>query len=346
MLIDLKGVELTSYNDLPHMLLRYALTNTKEIMNSLDWLRAETSRRYELFKGRFRKLDEYNAVAGEGERLPRILVVIDEASELMTDPVYGKTVEHTLGSLARVARAAGIHLIFATQNPVKTVITNEIQNNLNTKIAFAVGEHTHSQVIFKANGAETLLGRGDMIIKRGIHKRRAQCAYIDTLEIERITQFIKDNNTYEFDERFISSVLAYDKDKGAKEAEAEEARKAEEARAREKAHAQQMPLADLKITDDDAAAKTRRAESADTEAMALKHCVLEQRCSISWLQRKLSASFNTVAVVVERLEKMGYVGKQIAGQKNRAILITPEQYNELYPENAITQEEMASTNNE
>jgi len=341
MLIDLKGVELTSYNNIPHMLLKNALTDTKEIMNALAWLRAETTRRYELFKGKYRKLDEYNAEAKDGYKLPRILVIIDEASELMEDRTYGKIVEDTLGSLARIARAAGIHLLFATQNPVKTVITNEIQNNLNTKIAFAVGEYTHSQVIFKANGAESLLGKGDMLIKRNSLKRRAQCAYVDSVETARVTQYVKDNNEYDFDERFIKSVLSYDKDKGAKQEAEEEARRNDELRRFERPV--QVSFPDTRsVPDGEEVGKVKRADSTETEAQALKYCVLEQRCSISWLQRKLSASFNVVATVVERLEKMGYIGKAIAGQKNRVILITPQEYNELYPDNPITSEELSN----
>lgn len=301
-LVDLKLVEMGNFTGLPHMLFKRPLNTVGEVINVIKWLRAETLRRYKILRSyEVRDLSEYRKKAVGGEILPRIVFIVDEANELMTDALGRRTIEDNLASLARMARAAGIHLIFATQNPVKEVITSEIQNNLNVKIAFAVGDYMHSMVIFKAPGAEKLLGNGDMIIKRGSAMSRAQCAYISTGEINAIADYIRENNKAEFDDALIDKILhgengADDADDGTRPG---------------------------KTSGEDADFKLL---VRDTLAVFLKN----NRVSISYAQRKLNRGFNTIAGVMEYLEEKGYV--TVLANKQRALNLTKEQFFEMYPD--------------
>lgn len=309
LLIDLKEVEMALYADLPHMLLRNPLSDPDEIVNALQWIRQEVVDRFNLFKQlHFRNLSEYNKQE-DVEKLPRIVIIIDEASELMENPNVRKTLESTLSSLARISRAAGVHLIFATQNPVKTVITNEIQNNLNTKIAFAVGDYNHSQVIFKAKGAECLLGKGDMYIKRGQEMIRAQCAFVDTPEIEEAVNYIKENNEYSFDEEAIEKIL-----KGTVKQN------------------EQKPSANLQShggTNNNSGEETSSDDPNGPDLLwqALKICVDTNYVSGSYLQRKLKRGYNTIANVLDELASEGYITAVPQGSKEkRELLITKEEF--------------------
>lgn len=316
LLIDLKEVEMAPYAGLPHMLLKEPLSSIPEIVNALKWIREEVVGRFTLFKSlHIRNLTEYNNREGV-EKLPRIVIIIDEASELMSDPNARKTLESTLNSLARIARAAGIHLIFATQNPVKTVITNEIQNNLNTKIAFAVGDYVHSQVIFKAKGAECLLGRGDMYIKRGQEMRRAQCALITTSEIEEAAAYIRENNEYDFNEAEIEKIL--NGNAGASE-ELKTAGLSQVA----KTTANTANAASVQTEQE----PDGDANEPDLNWQALKICVDANYVSCSYLQRKLKRGYNTVANILEELAAEGYLSSVPQGSKEkREILISKEDF--------------------
>lgn len=309
LLIDLKRVEMELFGGLPHMLVEKPLNDVNEILNALRWLREETERRYIAFRGvHARKLSEYNKIVDEKLKLPRVVVIIDEASELMTNPAVRKPIEASLSSLARVARAAGVHLIFATQNPVKEVITNEIQNNLNTKIAFAVGDYNHSMVIFKAKGAESLLGNGDMYIKRGKDMVRGQCAYISSEEVDEIVRDIKKNNTVEFDYDAIERIL-----RGSKEELA--------------AAGNTGSLANLYAPEPAAPAGDEKEELIkDT----LRICVESGRASCSLVQRKLQKGYNTIANVMDYLETKGWVSEQV--NNKRTLLISKEEFYAMYPE--------------
>ncbi len=313
-LIDLKTVEMAPYAGLPHMLFNNPLSDIAEINNALKWIREETMRRFGVFKKlNCRNLKEYNLTMPKEDKLPRIVIIIDEASELMTDPKSGKSMDANLCSLARMARAAGIHLIFATQNPVKEVITNEIQNNLNTKIAFKVGDYNHSMVIFKAKGAETLLGRGDMYIKKGTEMQRAQCAYIDTKEIEDMVGYIKKNNAVEFDYYAIDRILRGGKEEGVVE--------------EIKNTTATTPSFVKKDLDNDENFQILVREG-------LRICLETNKVSASLLQREMSKGFNSIAKLVDYIEKKGFISPPYSGNK-RNILITKEQFNEMYPEEPL-----------
>lgn len=309
-LIDLKYVELANYNGLPHMLFKESLNEIPDVVNALKWLKEEAFRRFSLFKElRVRNLNEYNSKVEAENRMPRIITIIDEASELMTDPNGRKVLEQTLSSLARVARAAGVHMIFATQNPVREVITGEIQNNLNTKIAFAVNDYTHSMVILKAAGAEKLLGKGDMLIKKGGDMQRAQCAFISTEEIDALAAFIKDNNDVDFDDDMIERILH-----GSKE---------------------EVPLTPAE-TKNAGPVLPQKKNLEDDEGMmalakeALRIFVETNKVSATYIQRRFSKGYNTVANVMDYLEEKGYIGPQI--NNKRELRITKEEFFNLFPD--------------
>ena len=311
LLIDLKEVEMALYSKLPHMLLKEPLSSIPAIINALKWVKDEVVKRFSMFKElHVRNLAEYNKLEGV-EKLPRIVIIIDEASELMSDNTARKAVESTLSSLARIARAAGAHLIFATQNPVKTVITNEIQNNLNTKIAFAVGDYNHSMVIFKAKGAENLIGKGDMYIKRGTDMRRAQCAFVSTEEIEEAVDYIKENNDVDFDEDMIEKILNGNMNEQKNPSPANTS----------------VAVANNNNASDNASEGEDDPNAPDINWRALKICVDENYVSCSFLQRKLRKGYNTIANILEELAADGYITSVPQGSKEkREILISKEEF--------------------
>ncbi|MGO4927628.1 DNA translocase FtsK [Fundicoccus sp. Sow4_D5] len=208
LMIDPKKVELTMYDGIPH-LLSPVVTNPRKAAKALNNIVQEMERRYELFAATGvrnvdsynEQIDTYNAEEGTGyERLPKIVVFIDELADLMM--VASNEVENAIIRLAQMARAAGIHMIIATQRPSVDVITGIIKANVPSRLAFAVSSGTDSRTILDSNGAEKLLGRGDMLFQpMGKNKPvRVQGAYISDSEVERITEFIKDQQDAEYDE--------------------------------------------------------------------------------------------------------------------------------------------------
>ena len=309
-LVDMKLVEMINYSGLPHMLFKRPLNEPKEVMNAFNWLQEETVRRFQvLTELRVRDLNAYNAKVDDDHKMPRIVIIIDEASELMMKPETRKVIEAALSSIARIGRAGGVHMIFATQTPSKDVITSEIQNNLNTKIAFAVGEYTHSMVIFKAPGAEKLLGKGDMLIKKNSAMQRAQCAFVDTDEIDNMVNFILENNEADFDEELIERILH-----GSKE---------EIPETTEPAEPRQTTYAERKNPEENEA-------FVDFAKEVLKIFVEQNRVSATYIQRKFAKGYNTVANVMDYLEEKGYVSPQV--NNKRQLLITKSEFYNLYPE--------------
>ncbi len=301
LLIDPKKVELINYTGLPHLLIKEPLIEIPEIVTALKWIREETLQRFNKFKEMLAvNINAYNIYAKEHglETIPKIVIVIDEASELMTSAK--KEVEETLSSLARIGRAAGVHLIFATQSPTKDVITSEIQNNLNTKIAFAVSDYVHSQVIFKTVGAEKLLGKGDMFLKgAGGELTRIQCSYIDSAEIQNMVKYIIENNEAVFDERINDAILKQEDN----------------------------------ILGGDTA-DTRGVSQSFMESVkeALKLGLRMKRISTSLLQRRMEKGYNSAAKIMDYLEDNGYIAEPDGSNRRREVLITVEEFLKLFPE--------------
>lgn len=188
MLIDPKMVELSSYDELPH-LLTPVITNVKAATAALKWAVDEMDRRYQVFSdSKVKDLDMYNTVAHQ--KLPLIVIVVDELADLMM--VASQSVEESIMRLTQKARAAGIHLLVATQRPSTDVIKGTIKSNIPSRIAFSVASHIDSQTILDAAGAEKLIGKGDMLLlMNGKNKRRLQGAYVSEQDIHAVTEFIK-----------------------------------------------------------------------------------------------------------------------------------------------------------
>ncbi|EEW38023.1 DNA translocase FtsK [Granulicatella adiacens ATCC 49175] len=213
MMIDPKMVELNVYNGIPH-LLTPVVTNPRKAAQALQKVVAEMEKRYELFASMgMRNIDGYNAHVEQYNRetgennptLPYIVVIVDELADLMM--VASNEVEDTIIRLAQMARAAGIHMILATQRPSVDVITGIIKANVPSRIAFAVSSGTDSRTIIDANGAEKLLGRGDMLyMPMGENKPiRVQGAFLTDEEVERIVDFVKNQQEVEYDEAMMPS---------------------------------------------------------------------------------------------------------------------------------------------
>ncbi|UJF14878.1 DNA translocase FtsK [Jeotgalibaca sp. MA1X17-3] len=211
MMIDPKKVELNVYNGIPH-LLTPVVTNPRKAAQALHKVVAEMERRYELFAGTgMRNIDGYNDLITEhnlekGEdnpRLPYIVVIVDELADLMM--VASNEVEDAITRLAQMARAAGIHMILATQRPSVDVITGIIKANVPSRVAFAVSSSTDSRTIIDGGGAEKLLGRGDMLFRpMGENKPiRIQGAFISDAEVERVVSFVKDQQEANYSEEMM-----------------------------------------------------------------------------------------------------------------------------------------------
>lgn len=210
-LVDPKKVELTLFNAIErHFLAKLPgdeneaiITDTKKVVNTLNSLCIEMDRRYELLQAAMvRNLKEYNAKfirrrlnPNDGHRfLPFIVVVIDEVADLIM--TAGKEVEHPIGRLAQLARAVGIHLVLATQRPSVNIITGTIKANFPARVAFRVTSKIDSRTILDANGADQLIGKGDMLFSNGNDLIRLQCPFVDTPEVEKITEFIGSQRGY------------------------------------------------------------------------------------------------------------------------------------------------------
>ena len=207
MLIDYREFELTPYNNLPHVLFNKSLSNPEEIWNAFRWINFETQRRYKILsENKYHRIDEYNNEQGV-EKLPRIVIIIDEASLLIDNIKYGRDLVNCINTLSKIGRIIGIHIILSTQNTIKSIITPEIQNNLITKMVLTVSDERDSLIAMKEKGAENLLGCGDMIVKKGPKKTRVQVSYVDIEDIKNICKYIIENNKWIKNNENINSIL-------------------------------------------------------------------------------------------------------------------------------------------
>ncbi len=306
-LIDPKMVELVRFNGLPHILGKVE-TELERIVSVLRWCTREMDRRYKLLEElHARHIDDYNrkaAAAGEGETLPRLVVMLDEMADLMmTAP--DETERHLI-RLAQMARAVGIHLIVATQRPSVDVVTGLIKANFPARIAFAVSSSIESRVILDTPGAESLLGRGDMLYlspEAGSPVRLQGC-FVSDREITRLIDFWKEQSPGETEP-------APKPEKQTGRAPAEKAAPIGSAGAEE-----QAPWEDLvKGVGEGADA----AEEAELEEAAR---VVQQygRASASLLQRKMRLGYPKAARLMDELQKRGIIGRERAGGKTREVL--------------------------
>jgi len=297
-LIDPKKVELSLFNKLErHFLARIPdnedaiITDTKQVINTLNSLTIEMDARYDLLKDAgTRNIKEYNAKfikrrlnPEKGHRfLPYIVLVIDELADLMM--TAGKEVETPIARLAQLARAIGIHLVLATQRPSVNVITGTIKANFPARLSFRVTSKIDSRTILDAGGADQLVGMGDMLFSQGSDTLRLQCAFVDTPEVERMCDFVGEQRGYE------SAYLL-------PEFVGEEAGE------------------NLAVDLDD------RDKLFDEAARVI---VMHQQGSTSLIQRKLKLGYNRAGRIIDQLEAAGIVGP-FEGSKARSVLI-PDEY--------------------
>ena len=291
MMIDPKMVELSVYNDIPHLLIP-VVTNPRKAARALQKVVDEMEKRYELFsqvgvrnlEGYNAKVEEFNSRSDEKQiPLPLIVVIVDELADLMM--VASKEVEDAIIRLGQKARAAGIHMILATQRPSVDVISGLIKANVPSRVAFAVASGTDSRTILGENGAEKLLGRGDMLFHPigESAPMRLQGSFISDDDVERIVQFVKEQADAEYDDTFDPGEVS-DSD-----------------------------------TDYGANGGSNEGDPLFNEARAL---VIEtQKASASMIQRRLSVGFNRATRLMEELEAAGVIGPA-EGTKPRKVLET------------------------
>jgi DNA segregation ATPase FtsK/SpoIIIE, S-DNA-T family len=299
-LVDPKKVELNIYKTIErHFLAKIPgdqdaiLTDTKLVIHTLNSLCKEMDDRYDLLKdAQVRNLKEYNAKFVsrrlpptekiKHRYLPYIIVVIDELADLMM--TAGKEVEFPIARLAQLARAIGIHLILATQRPSVNIITGTIKANFPARLAFRVSQKIDSRTILDANGADQLIGKGDMLFSNGNDLIRLQCAFVDTPEVEKITEFIGSQQGRE---------------------------------------PYELPLVQTE-GDDDIGGEGFDHENRDSLfEEAAKLIVTHQQGSTSLLQRRLNLGYNRAGRLIDQLEKAGVVGP-FKGSKAREVLARTE----------------------
>lgn len=209
MLIDPKVVELNVYNGIPHLLIP-VVTDAKKAAFALNWAVTEMERRYKIFaKNNVRDITAYNNKIKDKkdeEKLPTVVIIIDELADLMM--VAAQEIEDYICRLAQMARAAGMYLIVATQRPSVDVITGTIKANIPSRISFAVSSQVDSRTILDMSGAEKLLGKGDMLFYPSFYSKptRIQGAFIGDNEVEKVVNFLKDENTSQYDEQIIDII--------------------------------------------------------------------------------------------------------------------------------------------
>ncbi|MBR7178660.1 MAG: DNA translocase FtsK [Oscillospiraceae bacterium] len=305
-MVDPKMVELGIYNGIPHLLIP-VVTDPKKAAGSLQWAVTEMMRRYRsMSDAGVRDLESYNSMIEggevEGEKLPQVVVIIDELADLML--VAAKEVEESICRIAQMGRAAGIHLIIATQRPSADVITGLMKANIPSRIAFSVASAMESRIILDTVGAEKLVGRGDMLYSPiGSGKpQRVQGCFVTDAEVEAVASYVKEHFSSTYDQSVMEDIE----------------RKAEQTGSKGGAHAT--------ASDPDPIAEELAHDEMLPDAVDV---ILEtKQASVSLLQRRLKLGYARAARIVDEMEEMGIVGPFV-GSKPRQILVTKEQWEQM-----------------
>lgn len=297
-MIDPKMVELGIYNGIPHLLIP-VVTDPKKAAGSLQWAVTEMMRRYKIMSDAgVRDLDSYNSIAEteEGQHLPQIVVIIDELADLML--VAAKEVEESICRIAQMGRAAGIHLVIATQRPSADVITGLMKANIPSRIAFAVASAMESRIILDTQGAEKLVGKGDMLFSPiGSGKPlRVQGCFVSDPEVEAVASYVKENYNTSYDQSVMDEI---------------------DKKAAQTGSGRQTP--ELEQEEEDS------LEGDEMLPAAVDVFLETGQASVSMLQRRLKLGYARAARIVDEMEEKGIVGP-FQGSKPRTILVTKEQW--------------------
>lgn len=294
LMIDPKVVELSVYNGIPHLLIP-VVTDPKKASAALNWAVREMEKRYKLFSDKtVRDLKGYNkAMEKEGGTLePQIVIIIDELADLMM--TASKEVESAIIRIAQMARAAGIHLIIATQRPTVDVITGLIKSNIPSRIAFAVSSGIDSKTILDEVGAEKLLGKGDMLFKPmgSPEPFRIQGAFISDKEVESIVSYLKTDTDHEQMKEIIEEITS---------------------------------------TSNPKSASSVPGDTVDEIFEEVVEFIIEQqRVSVSLIQRTFRVGFNRASRIFDELESFGVIGSDEGGNKPRKVLMTMSEWDNKF----------------
>ena len=299
-LIDPKIVEFTVYEGIPHLLIP-VVTDPKKAAGALQWAVYEMMKRYKMFSEHgVKDLASYNKIAATDEalkKMPSVVVVIDELADLML--VAAKEVEESICRVAQMGRAAGMHLVIATQRPSADVITGLMKANIPSRIAFAVASSLESRIILDTTGAEKLVGKGDMLYAPiGIGKPlRVQGCFVTDSEVEAVAGYVKEHYKADYNQEVLEEI---------------------EKKAQQTGKAGKSTAADIAPSEDEM--------EGDEMLPAAVDVILETgQASVSMLQRRLKLGYARAARIVDEMEEKGIVGP-FQGSKPRSILVTKEQW--------------------
>ena len=301
-LIDPKEVEFRIYQDMPHLLIKDIISETDQAIRAFKWAKNEMDRRYKLLSRYYaRNILEFNSNAcvkdGIEEKMPRIVIIVDELCELMMS-ANRKDLEDKIMSMAQKARAAGIHLILATQRPSVDVITGTIKANLPSRIAFSVSSFNDSRTILDQGGAESLLGKGDMLYSPAdmAQPKRVQGAFIKSKEVEDVVNYVKEHNQSDYDSSVEDLIMT-----------------------------EETPATDSTGGDDD--------EEFDPLIKDVLRRVIETgQASTSMIQRRFSVGYARASRIIDQMEMHRFIGPLEGSNKPREVYITAEQFRETFGE--------------
>lgn len=308
-LVDPKYVEFSIFQGMPELMFDEIFYDAKKTCAMLDWAVDEMERRYQLFRPvHARDIDAYNefVAASGGKKLFKILIIIDEFADLMSNQEGRKNMEHAIDRLAAKARSAGIHLILATQRPSADIVDGSIKANFTSRISFKMSSQTDAMVIMGETGAEKLLGSGDMFFRLGrmTISERAQGAFISGKEVDAVCNYIKAHNKCFYDEFALEEI-------------------------NKKSEIPETPVAEVSTSGEGRATNVKNDDEYIKEAMRI--AIMTGTVSISMLQRKLSVGYPKAGKLVDTLVAKKYITEAL-DNKTRKVLMTAQDFEQIFGE--------------